>query len=90
LFVKFGFMVHQDNLGHMALQHERRFQLTLGVTNLKQQQGSKPPHMLELRNAETPVIRTHLVTSYNHTVINSGCNSNASTLKGNPSAILTL
>jgi hypothetical protein len=44
--------------------------------------------MLELRlmQTKTPIIQTHLVASYNHPGINGGCNSDASTLRGNPSA----
>jgi hypothetical protein len=62
------------------------FWLISGVTNLKQHQGSKPPHLLEFRDASTPVIWNHLIVFYNCAVINSGCNSDASALQDNGSA----
>jgi hypothetical protein len=37
-----------------------------GVKTLKHHQGSNPPHLLELREAYTPVILTNLVASYNY------------------------
>jgi hypothetical protein len=52
----------------------------------KKHQWSKPPHLLELRDEYTPGVKTHLVASYDHAGINSGCNSYASVIKGNPSA----
>jgi hypothetical protein len=51
-----------------------------------QHQESKPPLLLELEDAWSPVIQTHLISSYDHAEINSGCNSDASTFKGNHSA----
>jgi hypothetical protein len=48
----------------------------------KQHLGSKPPHLLELRDAYTQVIQTHLVASNNHAGINGGWKSYASTIKG--------
>jgi hypothetical protein len=47
----FGFTVHQHNPGHSVPKQERRFFIILGVTNLKQHQGSIPPHLLELKDA---------------------------------------
>jgi hypothetical protein len=44
------------------------------VTNLKQHQGLKPQHLLELRAAYNPV------TSYNHKGKNGGCNLDAATI----------
>jgi hypothetical protein len=44
-------MVHQHNLGLMALKQEKMILSPLGITNLKQHQRSKPPHLLELRYA---------------------------------------
>jgi hypothetical protein len=57
------------------------------VSNYKAKPGgSKPPHLLELRDAWTPVTQTHLAASNNHAGINGGYNSFASTIKGNLSA----
>jgi hypothetical protein len=47
---------------------------------------------MELRNAETPVISTHLAASYNHGGINSGCNDSTThtrtpVTKGKPLSI---
>jgi hypothetical protein len=36
---------------------------------LKATPGSKPPYLLELSDASTPVIQIHLVTSYNQATI---------------------
>ena len=38
-------------------------------------------HSLGLHACSNEIIHTYLVTSYNHTGINSGCKSDASTLK---------
>jgi hypothetical protein len=42
------------------------------LQNLQQHQVSKPPHLLELSDAEDnpAVIQTHLVPSYDHAGIN--------------------
>jgi hypothetical protein len=32
------------------------------MTNLQQHQGSKSSHLLQLGDAQTPIIRTHLAT----------------------------
>jgi hypothetical protein len=37
----------------------------------------KPPHLLELKNAQITLIRIHLFDSYDHTGINSDCSSDA-------------
>jgi hypothetical protein len=47
-----------------------------------QHQRSKPPHLLELRHAMTPVIQTHFVASLDQAGTNGGCNSIALTLIG--------
>jgi hypothetical protein len=60
--------------------------LTSSVTNLKQYQGSKPSPLLKLRDAQTLVIQTHSVASYGQAGLHGGCNSDALTFKGNPSA----
>jgi hypothetical protein len=43
---------------------------------------SKTTSLAEVRAL---IIRTHLVASYDHAELNGGCNSDASTSKGNPS-----
>jgi hypothetical protein len=45
------FIGEEHNLGHMVPKQERRFWQTLGVTNLKQYQESKPSQLLEQRDA---------------------------------------
>jgi hypothetical protein len=52
------------------------------LQNWKQHQGSKPPDLLDLKDAWISVIETHLIVSYEHTSINCGCNSYVSTIKG--------
>jgi hypothetical protein len=52
----FGFKGHKHNLGHMAPKQGRCFWLTSGVTNLKQHQVYKQSRLLEVRDAQTPVI----------------------------------
>jgi hypothetical protein len=60
----------------------------LVVTNLKQHQGSKLPNLLELRDAvrDSNQLNPFSCGVLQSCKIISGCNSDASTLKGNPSA----
>jgi hypothetical protein len=75
-----GFIAHKCNLEPMALKQERWFWLTLVVTNSKHHKMSKQPHLLELWDAKTPEIQTHLVALYDHTGLNSDFSSEASIL----------
>jgi hypothetical protein len=58
----------------------------LGFYKRKQHKGSKPPHLMKLRDAYSRVIHSEKVASYNLAGRNGRCNYDASTLKGNPSA----
>jgi hypothetical protein len=70
-----------NSTGQMARKQFGKFRV---LQTLKQNQGSKPPRLLELRDAETTRSRTHSVASYDHTRINGECNCDAAILKCNP------
>jgi hypothetical protein len=68
----------------MVATQEKWLRLSSGVTNIKEHQGPKPSHLLEIRDALAPVFQTHSFASYDHAGINGGCISDASALKGTP------
>jgi hypothetical protein len=49
------FYFYQHNKSHMAPKQEKRFRQTSDVTNFNQNHRSKPPYLLEQRDAWTSV-----------------------------------
>jgi hypothetical protein len=76
------FYGHQHNAGHMAPKHERLYWLTSVVTNWKKILGVKTTLPAGAKSC-IGFSYSNPFSSYDHTGVNGGCNSDA-TLKGYP------
>jgi hypothetical protein len=54
----------------------------------KQHQVLKPSYLLELRDVQTPILKSYEVVSYDHALVTCCRNFVALSIKGNPSAMM--